>query len=158
MDFQPDLIHADPSRLLVAAEPGIDPHRLVSLCCKVARGDAPSVTLLIPEGEGRAGNQLLGRGAVLFQAAGLRLEDVVPARADAGEIDRLLRVGCFDALLVCAAHREAPAPTLSLVVHLAGERNLTVLGADRPAAWHVSWLRRLIGPLLPWPRPREAAR
>jgi hypothetical protein len=115
MDFQPDLTHADPSCLLVAAEPGIGPHRLVTLCCTLARGDAPSVTLLIPEGEVRAGDQLVGRGAVLLQAAGLRLEDVI-------------------------------------------ERHLNVLGADRPAAWHVNWLRRLVGPAAPWPRPREAAR
>jgi hypothetical protein len=37
-----------PSRLLVAADTSIDPHRLVKACSEHANGRAPSVSLLGP--------------------------------------------------------------------------------------------------------------
>jgi hypothetical protein len=39
---------AELSRLLVAADPEVDPHRLVGLCCGRTTGDAVSVSLLVP--------------------------------------------------------------------------------------------------------------
>jgi hypothetical protein len=42
---------AELSRLLIAADPSVDPHRLVGLCCELAAGDALTVSLLAPAGD-----------------------------------------------------------------------------------------------------------
>jgi hypothetical protein len=43
MHIDPDSSQAAPPRLLVAADTGIDPHRLVTVCSEQANGGAPSL-------------------------------------------------------------------------------------------------------------------
>jgi hypothetical protein len=156
---------AELSRLLIAADPSADLHRLVGLCCELAAGDALTVSLLVPaddesaarsEGSARA-LRLLGHAATPLHAAGIRLEDVIVGEEDGREVDELVRSGGFDSLLVCAPRERAPSPGLSLAVQSAREHGLTVLGSARQAGGHPGWLRRVVHPLRHGPRPGEPA-
>jgi hypothetical protein len=160
VDYDQNPTQAEPSRLLVAADESIDPHRLVRLCCERASPDLLGVSLLVPDddepaawAESAAPGGLVRRAAALLDAAGVRLEDVIVADEDGHEVDHLVRFGGFDALLVCASHGKAPPPALSLAVRLARLHGLTVLDSGHHAAPHAGWLKRLLDPLVHWPRP-----
>jgi hypothetical protein len=160
VDYDQNRASASPSRLLVAADESIDPHRLVRLCCERAETDLLSVSLLVPTDdkpvawfESAAPERLLRRVAALLDAAGVRLEDVIAADEHGHEVDQLVRFGGFDALLVCASREKAPSSALSLAVRLARLHGLTVLDSGHQAAPHASWLRRLLDPLVHWPHP-----
>jgi hypothetical protein len=165
VDIEDTYTGAEPSRLLIAADPSVDPHRLVGLCCELAAGDALTVSLLVPaDDESAAGSdgsaravRLLGYAVTLLDAAGIRLEDVMVGEEDGREVDELVRLGGFDSLLVCAPRERAPSPGLSLAVQSAREHGLTVLDSARQAAGHPSWLRRVFHPLRHGPRPGEPA-
>jgi hypothetical protein len=156
---------AELSRLLVAADAGVDPHRLIRRCCELTRRDHLSVSLLVPSEEGSERRpdasapavRLLGWAATLLNAAGFRLEDVVVAGEDDREIDQLLRFGDFDALLVCAARGRVLSPALSLAVRSARLQGLTVFDGAPQAGGPASWLRRLFDPLGHRARPGERA-
>jgi nucleotide-binding universal stress UspA family protein len=165
VDFQPNPNQSELSRLLVAADASIDPHRLVKLCCERAGRDPLSVSLLVPiddksrprsESTGKA-ERLLRRAAALLDAAGVRLEDLIIAGDDGLEVAQLVRLGDFDALLVCAPHPEECSVVLPFAVRLAGVHGLAVLGSGRQAAGNASWLRRVLDPLVHWPRSGEQA-
>jgi hypothetical protein len=157
---------AELSRLLIAADPSVDPHRLVGLCCELAAGDTLTVSLLVPPGdESAAGSEgsaravrLLGHAATLLDAAGIRLEDVMVCEEDGREVDELVRLGGFDSLLVCAPRERAPSPGLSLAVQSAREFGLPVFGSARQTRAHPSWLSRVFHPLRHRPRPGEPAK
>jgi len=162
VDFQQDPSQAELSRVLIAADASVDPHRLVKLCCERPGSDAPSVSLLVaaddpqPWPDGIAATEhLLRKAAALLHAAGIRLEDVVIADEDGREVDQLVRYGDFDALLVCAAPAQVSSPVLSLAVRLARAHGLPVLGGDHQARGHASWLRRVLDPLVHWAHPGE---
>ncbi len=95
-----DPSHAPPTRLLVAADTSIDPHRLVRLCSEHAHRQAPSVSLLVPVGlESRrsfeapaAGERLLRAALPLLDAAGIRLEDIALVD-DPDFVERFVRSG-----------------------------------------------------------------
>ncbi|MGH2844519.1 MAG: hypothetical protein ACRDL0_00580 [Thermoleophilaceae bacterium] len=161
MDYQENPSPTDPSRLLIAADPGVDPHRLVRLCCERGASDPLGVSLLVPsdhesaarsDGSARA-VRLLGQAAALLDAAGFRLEDLVVADDTGEEVDRLVRFGGFDALLVCAPRKKTPSPALSLAVRLARLHGVTIIGSDHQPDGHAGWLRRVLDPLASWPRP-----
>jgi hypothetical protein len=149
---------ADLSRILVAADAGVDPHRLVTLCCQRPDSEMLSVSLLVPLaaesearthcGARRAG--LLRRASALLDAAGVRLEDFVLADEDAGALDDLVGSGGFDAVLVCAANEDVSSPVLPLVAQLGHLHGLAVVESGRNLRGHRNWLRRLIHPLMPW--------
>jgi hypothetical protein len=62
--MQPNPNRAELSRLLVAADAGIDPHRLVRLCCERSAREPLSVSLLIPvDDESRAAREHSQDGA-----------------------------------------------------------------------------------------------
>jgi hypothetical protein len=146
---------ADLSRLLVAADAGADPHRLIRRCCELTGGEHLSVSLIVPSDEGSAGRpdaprrsvRLLGWTATLLDAAGFRLEDVVAAGEDDREIDHLVRFGDFDALLVCAPRGSVLSPAVSLAVRSARLQGVTVFDGVPQAGRPASWLRRLFDPL-----------
>lgn len=149
-DGQPDL-----SRILVAADPGVDPHRLVTLCCQRPDSELLSVSLLVPVAAGpeershggvvRAG--LLRRASALLDAAGVRLEDFVLADENADTLDELVGSGEFDAVLVCAADGDVSSPVLPLVARLGRLHGLAVIESGRNVRGHKSWLRRVVHPL-----------
>jgi hypothetical protein len=151
-------------RPLVAAEPDIDPHRLVAVCCRHAGDEPLSVSLLIPvdddvrpNPESTARAQRLVRDVdVLLGAAGIDLEEVVITDEADPELGELVRFGGFDALLVCARHEAGSSGVLRLAARLAREQGLEVIASGRPLD-HPGWLRRAIGPLFHWPHPRERA-
>jgi hypothetical protein len=163
VDFPDNPSRAELSRLLVAADPEVDPHRLVGLCCESAAGDALSVSLLVPaEDESEAWSagsaravRLVGHAATLLDAAGVRLEDVIVPGDDGREVDQLVRFGGFDALLVCAPRQRGPSRALSLAIRSARAHRLTVLGTAHHAVGPASWLRRVFDPLGHRPRPGE---
>jgi hypothetical protein len=165
VDFPDNPSRAELSRLLVAADPEVDPHRLVGLCCEGAAGDAVSVSLLVPlddESGARADGsaqavRLVGHAATLLDAAGVRLEDVIVREDDGRELEELLRCGGFDALHVCAPRDRVPSRALSLAIRSARAHGLTVLGTVHQAAGPASWLRRVFDPLGHRPRPGEPA-
>jgi hypothetical protein len=153
------------SRLLVTADAGIDPHLLVKLCCELSGRDPISVSLLVPangvpaawpESTLRAG-RLLRTAAALLDGAGIRVEDLIMPGGGGQEVDRLLRSGGFDALLVCAGEPTMSSPVLPLAARLARLHGLRVLGDRQQPAGHASWLRRVVDPLLHWPRRWERA-
>jgi hypothetical protein len=86
----------------------------------------------------------------LLDAAGVRLEDFVPADGDADEVDDLMGSGEFDAVVICAANEERSSPVLSLVAQLARLHGLAVVESGRNLRGHKGWLRRLIHPLMRW--------
>jgi nucleotide-binding universal stress UspA family protein len=155
---------AELSRLLVAADPGIDPHRLVRVCCQHAGDEPPSVSLLIPvEDESRPWSEstaeaerLLHDADVLLGAAGVHLEDVVITDGDGPDLGELVRFGGFDAMLICAVDASTSSAVLSRAARLARAHGLEVIDSrgapDRPG-----WLRRFVGPLFHWQRVRERA-
>jgi len=162
VDYQENPNPTDPSRVLVAADAGTDPHRLVRLCCEGAASAPLGVSLLVPSDHESAARsdapagavRLLGQATALLDAAGFRLEDVVVA-GDAGqEVEQLVRFGGFDALLVCAPRRKTPSPAVSLAVRLARLHGLTILGSDHRSDGHAGWLRRVFDP---WWRGRAQA-
>jgi hypothetical protein len=152
-DSQPEL-----SRILVAADASVDPHRLVTLCCQRPDSEMLSVSLLVPladdskapiqDGAWRAG--LLRRASALLDAAGVRLEDFVLAVDDADEVDDLVGSGEFDAVLICAANEEGSSPVLLLVAQLARLHGLPVVESGRNVRGHKGWLRRVVNPLMGW--------
>jgi hypothetical protein len=152
-DSQPAL-----TRILVAADAGVDPHRLVTLCCERPDSELLSVSLLVPLAAGpearshggvvRAG--LLRKASALLEAAGVRLEDFVLADENAGALDELVGSGEFDAVLVCTADEDGSSPVLPLVAQLGRLHGLTVVESGRNVRGHKSWLRRVVHPLMRW--------
>ena len=147
-DGQPDL-----SRILVAADGGVDPHRLVTLCCQRPDSELVSVSLLVPlaagsdarsrSGVARAG--LLRKAAALLDAAGVRLEDFVFADEDAGALDHLVGSGEFDAVVICAANKDVSSPVLPLLAQLGRLHGLAVVESGRNLRGHKGWFRRFVG-------------
>jgi hypothetical protein len=152
-DSQPAL-----TRILVAADAGVDPHRLVTLCCQLSDSEMLSVSLLVPlaadskapiqDGARRAG--LLRRASALLDAAGVRLEDFVLADEDAGALDDLVGSGEFDAVVICAANEDVSSPVLPLVAQLGRLHRLAVVESGRNLRGHKGWLRRVVDPLMGW--------
>ena len=163
MDFdqpRPATLH----RPLVAADPHVDPHRLVGVCCHHVGDEPLGVCLLIPvEDEARPWSEstaraerLLHDADVLFHAAGIDLEEVVITDGHGQELEELVRLGGFDALLVCARDDTEPVGVLPLLARLARAQGVEVIETGRPLD-HPGWLRRVVGPLFHWPHPRERA-
>jgi len=149
---------AELSRILVAADVGVDPHRLVTQCCRLPDSEFVSVSLLVPlaadskapiqDGARRAG--LLRRASALLDAAGVRLEDLVLAVGDPDDVDDLVGAGEFDAVLICAANGERSSPVLPLVAQRARLHGLAVVESGRNLRGHRGWLRRVVDPLIRW--------
>lgn len=164
MDSQQNPRPAELSRPLVAADPGVDPHRLVGVCCRHAGAEPLSVSLLIAvEGEERPWSETTARAErllhnvdALLGAAGIYLEDVVITDGAGRELEELVRLGGFDALLVCARDGAEPKGVLRLAARLARAQGVEVIEDGRPLG-HPGWLRRVVGPLFHWPHPREHA-
>jgi nucleotide-binding universal stress UspA family protein len=158
VDFQEHPSRTELSRSLLAADAGIDPHRLVTLCCEHAGDDPLSVSLVIPvEDKSRpwsestaAAERLLHKADVLLGAAGVRLEEVVISDGAGQELGDLVRSGGFDALLICAEGEPASSAVLPLAVSLARAHGLAVLESPDPPG-HTGWLRRAVGSLTHWP-------
>jgi hypothetical protein len=152
------------NRPLVAADSHIDPHRLVAVCCEHAGAEPLGVSLLIPvEDEARPWSEstaraesLLHQADVLLDAAGIDLEDVVITDRSGQELEELVRLGGFDALLICATDGAESFGVLPLVVRLAREHGLEVIESERRLD-HPGWLRRVVGPLLHLPRSGQRA-
>jgi hypothetical protein len=149
---------AELSRILVAADADVDPHRLVTLCCQRPDSEMLSVSLLVPlaadskapiqDGARRAG--LLRRASALLDAAGVRLEDFVLAEDDAAALDDLLGSGEFDGVVTCPANEDVSSPVLSLVAQLGRLHGLAVVESGRNRRGHMGWLRRVVNPLMGW--------
>jgi len=148
----------------VAADPGIDPHRLVGVCCQHAGAEPLSVSLLIGvEDEARPWSETTARAErllhgvdVLLGAAGIHLEHVVITDGAGRELEELVRLGGFDRLLVCARDGAQSEGVLRLAARLARAQGVEVIEDGRPVG-HPGWLRRVVGPLFHWPHPREHA-
>jgi hypothetical protein len=142
----------------VAADTGIDPHRLVTLCCEHAGDDPLSVSLVIPvEDESRpwsesaaSAERLLHNADVLLGAAGVHLEEVVVTDGAGQELGELVRSGGFDALLICAGDEATSSPVLPLAARIARAHGLAVL-EDVALPGHAGWLRRVVGSFAHWP-------
>jgi hypothetical protein len=145
-------------RILVAADAGVDPHRLVTLCCQRLDSEFVSVSLLVPlaaESEERSRGGLVRAGLLrkasrLLDAAGVRLEDFVLADEDAGALDDLVGSGEFDAVVICAANEHASSPVLPLMAQLGRLHGLAVVESGRNLRGQKGWVRRLIHPLVRW--------
>jgi hypothetical protein len=158
VDHQQHDSHPALTRILVAADAAVDPHRLVTLCCERPDSEFVSVSLLVPLAAGpearshggvvRAG--LLRKASALLEAAGVRLEDFVLADENPDALEELVGSGEFDAVLVCAANEERASPVLPLVAQLARLHGLAVVESGRNLRGHQGWLRRLIHPLMRW--------
>jgi nucleotide-binding universal stress UspA family protein len=164
VEFEHNPRPAELSHPLVAADPGVDPHRLVRLCCQHAGAEPLRASLLIavddesqPWSEStRAAERLLNDTDVLLGAAGIHLEEVVITDGAGEELREIVRLGGFDGLLICAAIDTASLGVLPLAARLAREHGLEVIvSGGRPN--HLGWLRRVVGPLFHWPRPSERA-
>jgi hypothetical protein len=151
-------------RSLIAADAGIDPHRLVKLCCEHAGDEPLSVSLLIPVEDESApwsastarAERLLHDADVLLGAAGVHLDEVVITDGAGQDVGDLVCSGEFDTLLVCAGGESTSSGVLTLAARLAREHGLPVFeSGDRPN--RASWLRRVLAPLFNWQRPREGA-
>lgn len=164
MEFEQTPRPAALNRPLVAADANIDPHRLVGICCRHA-GDAPlGVSLLIPVADetrpwsastARA-ERLLSDADLLLDAAGIDLEEVVITDGRGKELSELVRLGGFDALLICAGDDWASSGVLPLAARLARQHGLDVI-EEGGRADHPGWLRRVVGPLLNRQHARERA-
>jgi hypothetical protein len=149
---------AAPPRLLVAADPTIDPHRLVTICSDHSGGGAASVSLLVPvdleskrsSASAERAEGLLRPATALLDAAGFRVEDIALAADEADVVELLVGSGGFDALLVCPARRRHSSPVLCLAVRVARTQGLEVDGDTSRCARGQSRLRRVAGALLPW--------
>ena len=156
MAFQPNSNRAELSRLLVAADPSIDAHRLVRLCCERSGADPLSVSLLVAVDEESGGSsegptpaeRLLRKTAALLEAAGIRLEEIILSGEDDQRVGQLVCSGGFDALLICAASDEVSSPVLPHAAHLARLHGLRVVGNGLRAGTQAGWLRRAIQSLL----------
>jgi hypothetical protein len=152
-DSQPAL-----TRILVAADAAVDPHRLVTLCCERPDSEFVSVSLLVPLAAGstacsRGGSvraALLRKASALLDAAGVRLEDFVLADEDAGALDDLVGSGEFDAVVICATSKDVSSPVLPLVAQLGRLHGLAVVESGRKLRGHKGWLRRVVDPLMRW--------
>jgi hypothetical protein len=151
-DSQPAL-----TRILVAADAGVDPHRLVTLCCQRLDSEFVSVSLLVPvagaEARSRGGvvrAGLLRKASALLDAAGVRLEDFVLADEDAGALDDLVGSGEFDAVLICTADEEVSSPVLPLLARLGRLHGLTVVETGGNPRGPQGWFRRMVHPLMRW--------
>lgn len=146
------------TRLLVAADAGVDPHRLVTLCCERPDSEFVSVSLLVPlaaESDARSRGGLVRAGLLrkasqLLDAAGVRLEDFVLADEDPGALDDLVGSGEFDAVVICAANEDVSSPVLSLVAQLGRLHGLPVVESGRNRPGQKGWLRRVVDPLMRW--------
>ena len=156
MVYQPNSNRAELSRVLVAADPSIDAHRLVRVCCARSGRDPLGVSLLVAVDEMSAGSseapvqaeRLLRKAAALLEAAGIRLEEVVLTGEDDQRVGQLVCSGGFDALLICAASDEVSSPVLRHAAHLARLHGLRVVGNGLRAGTQAGWLRRAIQSLL----------
>ena len=165
MALQDNPTRTELPRVLVAADPSVDPHRLVGLCCERAADDQFNVSLLLPADDDSGGRSeraarsahVLRRTAKLLDAAGPRLEDVIVADADGREVDRVAPFGEFDALLVCPRRERALTSGLSLAVRSARLHGLTVLAPVQHAGGCASWMKRVFDPLGYRERPAEPA-
>jgi nucleotide-binding universal stress UspA family protein len=132
------------TRPLVAADPHIDPHRLVGICCEHAGAEPLAVSLLIPvddealpwsESTARA-ERLLNAADLLLGAAGIEIEEVVVTDGRGEELGELIRLGGFDALLICAGADTASSNVLPVAARLARQHGLEVVEnggrADHP--------------------------
>lgn len=164
MEFEQTPSPAALNRPLVAADPHIDPHRLVAVCCQHAGVEPVGVSLLIPvedkatpwsESTARA-ERLLNDADLLLGAAGIDLEEVVITDGRGQELGELIRLGGFDALLICAGDDRASSGVLPLAARLAREHGLDVI-ENGVRADHPGWLRRVVGPLLHRQHPSERA-
>lgn len=152
-DSQPAL-----TRILVAADAAVDPHRLVTLCCERPDSEFAAVSLLVPlAAVSEAGSRgdlaragLLRKASQLLDAAGVRLEDFVLADEDAGALDDLVGSGEFDAVVICAANEDLSSPVLALAAQLGRLHGLAVVESGRNRPGHKGWLRRLVNPLMGW--------
>ena len=114
-------------RPLVAADPHVDPHRLVGFCCQHAGDEPLGVCLLIvvedearPWSESTAqAERLLHDADLLLGAAAIQLEEVVITDGAGSELAELVRFGGFDALLVCSRDDAEPTGVLRLAARLA---------------------------------------
>lgn len=155
---------AELSRPLVAAEPGIDPHRVVRFSCLHAGAEPLSVSLLIPVDDEsrpwsestRAAERLLHDVDVLLGAAGIDLEEVVITDGAGPELEDLVRIGGFDGLLICARDDTVSVGLLPLAARLARKHGLDVIESGGGPG-HPGWLRRVVGPLFHRQRPSERA-
>ena len=151
-------------RPLVAAAPGIDPHRLVGVCCQYAGDEPLSVSLLIaveddalPWSESTARTErLLHDVDALLGAAGIHLDEVVITDGVGRELGELVRSGGFDALLICARDGTGPSGVLPLAARIAQAHGLEVIESE-PRLDHPGWLRRVVCPLFHRPRRQEPA-
>jgi hypothetical protein len=164
VDFEQTPRPAALRRPLVAADPDIDPHRLVGVCCQHAGAEPLSVSLLIAvEDEARPWSESTARAErllhhvdVLLGAAGISLEDVVITDGPDRKLEERMRFGGFDALFVCARGDTEPVGVLPLLARLARAQGVEVVETGRPLD-HPGWLRRVVGPLFHWSNPRERA-
>jgi hypothetical protein len=158
VDFQGHPSRTELSHPLVAADAGIDPHRLVTLCCEHAGDEPLSVSLVIPvDDESRpwsesaaSAERLLHNIDVLLGAAGVHLEEVVVTDGVGQELGELVRSGGFDALLICAGDGATSSAVLPLAARLARAHGLAVL-EDAAQPGHAGWLRRVVGSFTHWP-------
>jgi hypothetical protein len=158
MDHERHHIQTGLSRALVAADAGVDPHRLVTLCCRRPDSELLSVSLLVPLDSGRDGRSqggvvraaLLRKASALLDAAGIRLDDFVLAEEDAGALDDLVGSGEFDAVLVCIGDEQISSPVLPLVAQLGRFHGLTVVESGGTPRGPQGWFRRMVHPLMRW--------
>jgi hypothetical protein len=158
VDHQRHDSQAELSRVLVAADAGVDPHRLVTVCCRRPDSDALSVSLLVPlaaESEAHSHGgvvraALLRKASALLDAAGVRLEDFVLADEDADALDDLVASGEFDAVLICTAADEVSSPVLPLLARLGRLHGLAVVESGGNLRGPQGWFRRMVHPLIRW--------
>ena len=146
------------SRVLVAVDPGVDPHRLVALCCRRPDSELLSVSLLVPLAPGPEARShrgivrasLLRKASALLDAAGVRLEDFVLADENACALAELVGSGEFDAILVCAGDDELSSPVLPLLAQTGRLHGVSVVESGRNHGGPWGWLRRVVHPLMRW--------
>ena len=155
MDFEEHPSRTALSRSLLAADAGIDPHRLVTLCCEHARRRSAQRLACDPGRrqvapvvrEHRRRRAPVARSGRAPGRGGIRLEEVVISDGAGQELGDLVRSGGFDALLICAEGEPASLAVLPLAVPLARAHGLAVLESPDPPG-HRGWLRRVVGSLI----------
>lgn len=158
MDQRRDETPPGVSRVLVAADPGVDPHRLVTLCCRQPDSELLSVSLLVPLDAGPEASShgcivrtgLLRTASRLLDAAGVRLEDFVLVDENVDALEELVGSGEFEAILVCAGNGGSSSPVLPLLAQLGRLYGVAVVDGGSNLRGHKSWLRRVVDPLLRW--------